>query len=173
MKALILWILLFSITGFALNAKANEPTDSHTIELTNYVTYLFRNMRPKFLKKALKYVPIVVQECKNQHWDPLLIGMIIKKESSWRSGIISKSSLKEKGLMQLHGKAARGWNLDDPYQEIQGGVTWLSECRATCGNDLKRVLSCYGTGSCNKHDLPAIQRRIRAYKRIVTRFRIR
>lgn len=177
--AIGIWILILTLTGMILRAQGaekpvntNTDMDTDTIELTNYVTYLFRNMRPKFLNRALEYIPIVVKECREQNWDPLLVGLIIKKESSWRSGIVSKSPLAEKGLMQLHGKAAKGWDLDDPYQEIKAGVTWLTECRVICGDNLGRILSCYGTGRCNKQDLPAIQSRLRAYKRIVRKFRI-
>lgn len=139
--------------------------------LSNYVEWFFKNVKPRYTRKALEYVPIVVRECEAQNWDPLLVGVMISGESTWRSGITSESSLAEQGLMQVHGRAAEGYDLSDPVQEVRAGVSWLSECREVCGDELSKILSCYGTGSCNKTHLPFIRRRLRVYRKMTKKFR--
>lgn len=160
---------LFFTCLFLEAAYGDDKTDEKV--LSEYVQWFFRNTKPGYTKKALQYVPIVVDESRAQDWDPLLIGIMISCESSWKSGIVANSSLKERGLLQTHGKAAQGYDLGDPVQEVRAGVSWLSQCREVCGNKLDRVLACYGSGDCNKTDLPFIRRRLRIYENMKEKFR--
>jgi membrane-bound lytic murein transglycosylase MltF len=158
-----------ALLPFCDGARADDKTDERV--LSEYVEWFFQNVKPRYTREALKYVPIVVKESQAQGWDPLLVGIMISCESTWRSGITADSSLKERGLMQVHGMAAQGFDLGDPVQEVRAGVSWLSRCRETCGDELPRVLACYGSGDCNKTELPFIRRRLRIYKEMTKKFR--
>lgn len=139
--------------------------------LRQYVQWVFRDSSATRLRKALLYVPLVEREARNQNWDPLLIGVNITEESGWKANIVSKSRHRERGLMQVHGVAARGFDLSSPRGQIRAGVTWLSRGRIKCGNSLPSVLSYYMTGSCNQTNLPAVKRRLRKYENAKRRFR--
>lgn len=158
MHALTKILLIFTLTA---------PVQADP--LTEYVSWYLR-IYPYRLDQALTYVPIVNTEARAQNWDPLLVGVIISCESSWTGGIVSQSTLGEQGLMQVHGVAARGFDLSTPEGQIAAGVTWLTRSRERCGDDLPRIIARYMTGSCGKVGLWRVQRRLRLYREASWRF---
>jgi hypothetical protein len=90
---------------------------------------------------------VIVQEAEQAGFDPLLIGVLIGKESSFKTDVTGFAK-GEIGLLQVHGRCAKGYDLTQPAEQIRAGVGCLVIGRDKCGDDLRRILTAYASGSC-------------------------
>jgi soluble lytic murein transglycosylase-like protein len=117
--------------------------------------------------KALKLIPLVVEHSNQYKIDPLLTAVIIACESSWLPK--SNGGVGEKGLMQVHGVAAKGFDLTKPSGQIEAGVKHFRRALDKCDQDLSKAFKAYATGKCNGNYDP--KRRVRLYQEAVKRHR--
>lgn len=86
--------------------------------------------------------------------NPFWLAYNIKRESDFRSGIISKSNLKEYGMCQVHGVARRmckndfGFNLKSDSGQIYCMAALLEYGRDLCGNSNISAMYWYLSGKC-------------------------
>ena len=90
----------------------------------------------------------LVQETAHKHnVDPNLVSAVISTESNWNtSAISSKGAL---GLMQLIPETAQHfgvYNPFDPTQNVEAGVTYLSNLLERYNGDLPKALAAYNAG---------------------------
>jgi soluble lytic murein transglycosylase-like protein len=90
----------------------------------------------------------LVQETAHKHnVDPNLVSAVISTESNWNaSAISSKGAL---GLMQLVPETAQhfgAYNPFDPTQNVEAGVTYLSNLLERYNGDLPKALAAYNAG---------------------------
>ena len=74
----------------------------------------------------------------------------------------------EVGVLQVHGRAKRGCNLDTQSGRLDCGARWLASGRAQCGS-MTGALVRYGTGECETRDDHVrvyVRRRLRLAKRL-------
>jgi len=164
MKTLALY---FAVTAHLVAAQPSEDY-VQTAELSAYVSHFLRYHDTR-RAEALELVPIVVEVANEYDFDPLLVGVVITFESSWTSGITARTRHRERGLMQVHGRAAKGADLSTPRGQILAGVKWLDFCRQKCGDNRVKVLSAYQTGRCGH--IASAKQRLAAYKKAVEKFR--
>jgi soluble lytic murein transglycosylase-like protein len=166
LKKLIIPIL-FLYTMTAMATEFNNQTQA-TIEITEYLEDRYKGLKPKFKRRALKLVPLVVEYSEKYNLDPLLVSILISSESNWN--VDSIGSIGERGLMQVHGIAARGHDLTKPEGQLAAGTAHFRRALDQCQGDLKKAFTAYATGSCDKNFLKA-QRRMRLYKNAIKKFR--
>ena len=79
--------------------------------------------------------------------DPKVIKAVIKAESNYAPGAVSKKGAS--GLMQLMPDTARDMgvnNIFDPEENIMGGVKYFSQLSKMYDGDLKKTLAAYDAG---------------------------
>ena len=166
MKPLLIILIL---TLCAPVAQADDKA-----ELEAYVTdFLEPISKTRVYKKrlagALRLIPSVITHAKLQGLDPLLVAVIISYESSWDFTAVGK--LGERGLMQTHGRAAKGFDMTDPVQQIAAGCAHLARALEFCKGDVPGALTRYGTGGACRPLARFVKWRLKAYKRAVKRYR--
>jgi hypothetical protein len=103
---------------------------------------------PKTQKRAAKVKHFTIAESIKRNLDPLLVFLIMFEESSFRPRAIGRSH-GELGLMQVHGVAADGCELETPEGQIECGLNWLEKCYQKC-KSTRGALYMYGTGECTQ-----------------------
>lgn len=90
----------------------------------------------------------LVQETAHKHnVDPNLVSAVISTESNWNSSAISRKGAL--GLMQLVPQTAQHfgvYNPFDPTQNVEAGVTYLSNLLERYNGDLPKALAAYNAG---------------------------
>lgn len=99
-----------------------------------------------------------IQMASQSHNVPASLVLVIAYLESSLSTTVIGSSHGEVGLMQVHGVAASGCNLDSQEGQLICGAKWLSVCKQQCGS-WKNALTAYATGHCTFND-KRIQRKI-------------
>jgi membrane-bound lytic murein transglycosylase MltF len=98
---------------------------------------------------------------------PLLIVAVVYRESSFKTE--AKGFAKgEMGLMQVHGRAAAGCELETVEGQIDCGASWLNQCREKC-TTVSGALTAYATGRCKaktKRVERLVKSRIRLWKKL-------
>ncbi len=158
---MIRFILCAFLLTAPVTAFANEQNQIKQIE--DYVDHFLQDVSKKWRRDAKKLVPTVVEIANRHGVDPLLVAVITSCESSWRVGVVSKSKYKERGLMQVHGEAAKGFDLSTPEGQIEAGVVRLKKALTSCGSILGALSHYQTSGRCKpiKH----AKRRLRLYKK--------
>jgi hypothetical protein len=129
----------------------------------------FKDRKRRNRKSADRFIEIVAEETALRGIDPLAVSMVISRESAWMSNVIGKKR-NERGLMQVHGVAAKGFDISTPRGQIQAGVNHLRVCLDKCG-DYDGAFRCYATrGHCNGRWKKA-RERFEQYNRAVALFR--
>jgi hypothetical protein len=172
---IVIAVVLVTVIFLSL-ANANEPepsTDFVAIsEVEQWIGY-YLHYRPKHFYRAVEYAPIIVDTIKKygiQRSDThLVVSTIITLESAWLYDAIG-FKLQEQGLMQVHGRCARGFDLSTPRGQIEAGVNCFRICLETCNNNLEQAINKYGTGYC-RPIRSFVARRLRLYRKIVKRVR--
>jgi len=93
------------------------------------------------------YLEIIRQHARSYQLEEALVKAIIKVESDYRPGSVSKKGAQ--GLMQLIPETARDLNVDnpfDPYQNIRGGSQYLRKMLDLFNNDIELALAAYNSG---------------------------
>jgi soluble lytic murein transglycosylase-like protein len=90
----------------------------------------------------------LVQETAHKHnVDPKLVSAVISTESNWNTAAISRKGAL--GLMQLVPETALRfgvYNPFDPTQNVEAGVTYLSNLLERYNGDLPKALAAYNAG---------------------------
>ena len=124
-----------------------EEKPAAVVELEAFIADWFGDVAPWRRDRAVKLVPTVVKVADRYNVDPLLVAVVIARESSWSINVIGKRG--EVGLMQVHGVAAKGHNLSIADGQLEAGVSWLARCIDVCGS-VEGGLARYQTGhSCD------------------------
>jgi len=151
----------------ALNLLFVIPTNADmTQELQAYISdYL--ELYPNRQKEAMTYIPTIIVECEDKI-DPLLIAVMISRESSW--DYKAQGKLGEVGLLQIMPRYAKGFDLADPHEQIRAGVRHLKRALTMCHGHIKDALNAMGCGKCGPHK-PFLAWRWHEYERAIRRYR--
>jgi hypothetical protein len=171
-KEFAIWFAILSMFFCVLAIGSQDAIKKHVThdEVTRFVKWVFKDMNQMYFRKAVKHIPVVVEESQKLDIDPLLTAVVITYESGWRDNVTSTSKYKEKGLMQVHGVAARSFNIKTSKGQIQAGTNWLKKCYNTCGS-WRKALNCYQTsGKCNAK-IRGAKLRWQAYQHAIKRYR--
>lgn len=88
---------------------------------------------------------VAAAEAEGVSWAVLLV--IVRAESSYDDRALGK--IGERGLVQVHGEAAKGFDLSTAEGQLAAGAAWWAHCRELCGGDRLRALQAYQTGRCS------------------------
>jgi len=169
-------ILLTFISFGLLSAKPAESilkeetaiSDPTFKELHQYTEWRFSNVSRKKMRAAQELIPKVIEYANRFRLDPLLVAVVMHAESSWKPTAYNPAK-GERGLMQVHGLAAKGFDLETIDGQINAGVSYLKFCILSCGS-IEGGLALYQTGyKCEPFSLS--KRRYRLYKNAVRKFR--
>jgi len=150
-----------------------SPNPYEQEEVSSAVLWLTRSMPNHVIRKDSntreRLVSAIVSSAAQYAIPPLLLTAIIYRESSFRPGIVADSKLKEAGLTQVHGRAARGCDLESIEGQVACGASWLREKTNVCGS-LEGGLVAYGTAGQCKSSSPQVgiyvRRRMRLWNQL-------
>ncbi len=131
------------------NVEGLKPSDLQTFKPSS-------DKAPKItFDKVEKYEHIINFNAEKFGIDSALVKAVIKNESNGDYKAESKKGAK--GLMQLMDSTAEELgvtNSFDPYQNIQGGVSYLKKMMDMFGNDFEKAVAAYnaGPGNVKKYD---------------------
>jgi soluble lytic murein transglycosylase-like protein len=163
--AIVMWglVLIFILYAFSLSAdetKVNKNTSLYMNKYTqveSYIEKFFGKLYPKRTKRAIFYIPVIIEAGEKHKIDPLLIAVVMGDESSFR--IEAEGAKDEQGLMQI-----KNWPRKlTPEENINRGAALLREYLNRCGT-LLQALSAYQSGRC-KPILKSARRRLLAFER--------
>jgi soluble lytic murein transglycosylase-like protein len=178
MTRFTIFLLLLSLLCLPVRAGSSSPVraggQAYEAELKAYVTDFLQpisktRVYKKRLKRALGYIPVIVTHAKLQELDPLLVAVMVSFESAWDFEAVGK--IGERGLMQTHRHASKGFDMQDPAQQIAAGCAHLARAVRHCKGDLPGALSRYGTGKGCRPLARFVKRRLKAYRAAVKRYR--
>jgi hypothetical protein len=136
-------------------------------ELEKWVQWRFEVLRPSVRNSRLALIPFTLKYAKKYDLDPFLVAEVMFAESSWRTKVRGKRG--ELGVLQCHGVAARGFNLENVEEQFDCGAKYLRGSIDKCPS-LLDALGRYQSGECSS-EVKGSRRRLRAYLRAVSRFR--
>ena len=138
----ILYILLAIII-------LSQCCDSKSAIEPGYIAHTkhFLRIYPKRLDRALKLMPEIERLSAEYSFDPIVPVITISHESAWRPNLKNERT-GARGLMQVLGVCARGYNLDEPVEQIHAGIACLSMARNACDGSLRQTLTMFQSGSC-------------------------
>ena len=167
LKLKLTLIILSMSISFTIDAGESESPEVK--ELSEYIDWFFKDVNKRRIGKAKEMIPTIIKYSKKyQVSDPLMIATIISMESSWNPR--SKGTIGERGLMQVHGVAARGFNLSSVDGQLEAGIKWFGICLDKCNQSVVQAYNAYGTGRCRPINSFA-HRRTRHYQNAVRRHR--
>lgn len=175
---LVIWIL------FLLGAEAHaspytvEMEIEDTIsgkEVLSYIEEFHSKVSSSRFERAKRYAPYVVHWSDFYGLDCLLTSVVVGAESGWTENPLCQFQNKTKcgkGLMQVKGVAARGFDLSDPSQQIRAGSKWLRRSIDRCNGSIIRGLMAYQTrGRCKGELISGAKKRYRLYKKAIKNHR--
>ena len=89
-----------------------------------YTDSVFALTNGRVLRQAKTYIPQVVAAARAEGLDPLLVAVVIFCESTWKPKSVGEAG--EVGLMQVHGEAARGFDVGTIDGNLAAGCRWLA-----------------------------------------------
>ena len=174
---ILLWVI-FLMTTDARAQIYGIDYDLDTIagkEVLDYIEDFHSGVSIRQSERAKSYAPYVVHWSDFYGLDPLLPSVVISAESGWK--LNPKCTLKEKwrcgkGLMQVRGVAARGFDLSQPKYQVKAGIRWLRLSIDRCNGSIIRGLMAYQTkGRCKGKLIQGAKKRFRWYKNAIKRHR--
>lgn len=144
------WICIFigMITALvALEANANNTKLDRVISILVRVRPNHKLNNPARRQEFVYLVNIAAEE--NDIPADLIIAISYMESSLDPSSI--GFSRQEVGLMQVHGVAARGCELDTQLGQLRCGASWLRRCKDMCGT-WEGALTAYASGECKSND---------------------
>lgn len=134
MRPLLVAAILCPALLAARPAGADEPAasaalaavaqDDRAAAIERYLDRVFARTNGRVLRQAKTYIPQVVAAARAEGIDPLLVAVIIFCESTWKPKSLGKAG--EVGLMQVHGEAARGFDVATIDGNLAAGCRWLA-----------------------------------------------
>jgi soluble lytic murein transglycosylase-like protein len=124
--------------------------------------------------QSTSFASIIERVSEKYGVDPSLVGALIKNESNFNSN--AESHVGAQGLMQLMPSTAASLGvLDsfDPYQNIEGGVKYLSNLLDMYDGDVSMALAAYnaGPGAVNSyHGIPPYQETQTYVQRVISTY---
>lgn len=181
MKALKIWISILIFIGCFLKMAYGygqelilHPYYEH--ELTDYVNWFHRHMKPQYAKNARKIIPPTVKYAQKHGVDPLLLGCLFSFESSWRNFEGIRGELGPGNVMPGKWIKQLGLELKTLDGQIEAAAVILAKSFEDCGGNLQRAITYYACGKCVSQS-PVTKRKMRYrveyYKRTVKKFRDR
>lgn len=124
-------------------AGADEPADpqaalgapaaaDRAVAVERYLDRVFARTNGRVLRQAKRFIPQVVAAAEAEGLDPLLVAVVIFCESTWKPKSVGKAG--EVGLMQVHGEAARGFDVATLDGNLAAGCRWLASRIAKHGS---------------------------------------
>lgn len=154
----ILFCLFIGVLLFGLEASAESGS---ALALEKAVLKLIEKAprhRLNDQSKRIAFANAVLKVSNASAVPPSLTLAVSYLESSMNTTSIGYAR-EEIGLMQVHGLAAKGCDLNTEIGQLECGVKWLERCKQTC-KTWNGALTAYATGNCTTSN-PLIQRKIR------------
>ena len=148
----ILVVLSYS-TLFASELSTSSSVDSEVAtdqyRIERAIDHLMKDAPARTLaknkEKRLELAKWIELASRAHDVPPLLLTAVAFRESSFRPNVTGK--IGEKGLVQVHGLAARGCDLGDEIGQLKCGARWLRVSYDLCGS-WDSALTAYATGGC-------------------------
>lgn len=99
------------------------------------------------LERRVQLWPAVQEAARTHGLDPNLVDLVIRMESGYNPRALSSRGAR--GVMQLMPETATLYgvrNVYDPFQNIRGGVRYLSDLLQRFNSDLRLALAAYNAG---------------------------
>lgn len=109
----------------------------------------FGGLYPNQQEKSESYVSVVIEECKKEDVDPLIMATIFRFESGWRSYRIGKRGEIGLGQVLKIPKKQRAYVLKHPRIQIQKSIIVFKEKYRQCKGNLLKSFNAYMSGRCN------------------------
>ncbi|HEX7151714.1 MAG TPA: lytic transglycosylase domain-containing protein [Thermoanaerobaculia bacterium] len=97
--------------------------------------------------RRTKYDEIIERHAARYGVDPVLVRAVIQVESNFNANCVSNKGAR--GLMQLMPATAKRYgvkDINDPEENIRGGVKFLADLQKLFRDDLRRMLAGYNAG---------------------------
>ncbi len=162
----IILVLGLSALGFRIH-----DTEQALREVESYIVWAHRNVNIRHQNRAMQYAPLVVHWAEQRALDPILLAVIVNRESTWRTTAIG--SIGELGLMQVKNYMTKHIDQSTPSGQIEAGTLVLKVCMDKCNGITEQALTCYATktGRC-KPGYSGLKRSMRLYREAIQRHRI-
>jgi hypothetical protein len=158
-----------------LQLSLTQPTleAQYTTELTQHAEDFLHDVRltrgyASRLAVAHKIIPIVIKHCLKYDVDPLMVAVVMQKESSWGKNL--KGDLGEVGPMHVMPRYFKQFDLTTLDSQIEAGVSHLAVSRDKCGGNVAKTFQYYGSNRCGPISWFARHRQ-RVYYRAVKKYR--
>jgi len=175
---LVIWLLFLLGTDVNANPYIVEMEIEDTIagkEVLSYLAEFHSKVSSSRFERAKRYAPYAIHWSDYYGLDCLLTSVVISAESGWTENPLCQFQNKTKcgrGLMQVKGVAARGFDLNDPSQQIKAGSKWLRRSIDRCHGSVIRGLMAYQTrGRCSGKLISGAKKRYRLYKKAIKNHR--
>lgn len=158
----ITWLVfVISALVYCLDANAQEPG------IEKAISHLIRKRPNHRLHNPDAMAKFIMDlDSTSEGMPKALILAIAYRESSLDTHRVGKMG--EVGLMQVHGAAAKGCDLETQCGQLDCGIKWLASRKEKCGT-WKRAITAYMVGTCKTASVEVnkkVDSRIRFWKRI-------
>ena len=131
----------------SISAQYFERSETYyRYKIVSYIDSFFSNVSLAKKKRAIDLIPEILRVGKKYNVCPIMITITISHESSFKSDVVG--AIGEIGLMQVHGVAAKGFNLKKVRDQLEAGTRTLKMGLQRC-DDVQEVFNYYMTGNCN------------------------
>lgn len=175
---IILWLLFLLGTDVKAQPYLVEMEIEDTIagkEVLAYIEEFHSGVSVRQSERAKRYAPYVIHWSDYYGLDVLLTSVVVSAESGWKENPICRFANPRKcgkGLMQVRGVAAKGFDLSKPSQQIKSGSRWLRNRIDKCRGSIIRGLMAYQTrGRCKGKIIAGAKKRFRWYKKAIKQHR--
>lgn len=135
-------ILLIIIAAWFATPAVESADDSPHVA---YIKHFLRHY-PDRRANALATVPTMEAYAAQYGFPAIVPAVIIACESAWRPGV--SGTVGEVGVMQVHGRCARGYDLNTMDGQMEAGIACLAMARDACDGSLRQAMTMYMSGSC-------------------------
>jgi hypothetical protein len=142
MRYLVILLIFVAAWFSTVPAESAEQNDPAHIAYVKHFLRLYESR----LEMALEVMPIVEANAGVYGFDPIVPAVIISCESAWKPG--ASGTIGELGLMQVHGRCAKGYDLKTVDGQVEAGMACLAMSRSLCDGSLTQTITKYMSNSC-------------------------